>query len=467
QSKKKRVTVYDLLQNSKVEVEQNIGGVERPVLGEFELSGVTVNYFLRSIDAVTMALDHRLRLLSLEFTESPVAVSKTPGDCPKWLQNAMRGYWKLACRPPKPSSSKAPSITPSVSHGIRHRAHTASNNSMVGGGSIMPWSTSTTSQISDHHLETAEFMTSGKRSRPLLSYSSEARMAATVASAPPLLPPQVSFMPTSESIDGGRLPSAQTSIYKAGTSHMSPSKPATGKQLSMSAAICTTVQPAASDDLSTLPLLEALLSDSANVLVPPFPLHNPAAASRSGIKRPLDAEPGTTGYVAGGPPGGGGGGDAAVMMAAAASVSAGNKRVRHSADSAIIPPTDPYGYGGFNYQQGYADAGSGVYQQQQQLQAGAKEGESFNNAIARLTSDMGLDSASTRAFAASLSNQLMPPPASPSSAHMDNAHATSVFAASGMQQQHSQAPSATHRYSQLQQQQFQQQQQYQAHIRRT
>ncbi|KAJ2445602.1 hypothetical protein GGF42_005947, partial [Coemansia sp. RSA 2424] len=400
QSKKKRVTVYDLLQNSKVEVEQNIGGVERPVLSEFELSGVTVDYFLRSIDAVTMALDHRLRLLSLEFTESPVAVSKTPGDCPKWLLNAMRGYWKLACRPPKPSSSKAPSITPSVSHGIRHRAHTASNNSMVGGGGIVPWSTSTTSQMSDHHLETAEFMTSGKRSRPLLSYSSDARMAATVASAPPLLPPQASFMPTSGSIDGGRLLSAQTSIYKAGTSHMSPSKPATGQHLSMSAAISTTVQPAASDDLSTLPLLEALLSDSTNVPVPPFPLHNTAAASRSRVKRPLDAEPGTMGYVVGGPPGGGGGGeDAVVMMAAAASVSAGNKRVRHSADNAIIPPTDPYGYGGFNYQQGYADAGSGVYQQQQQqqLQAGAKEGESFNNAIARLTSDMGLDSASTRA----------------------------------------------------------------------
>ncbi|KAJ2336358.1 hypothetical protein GGH92_007788, partial [Coemansia sp. RSA 2673] len=75
---KKKVTVYDLLQNSKVEVEQSARSLDKPVL-EFELSGVTVDYFLRSIDAVTMALDHRLRLLSLEFTESPVALTRTPG----------------------------------------------------------------------------------------------------------------------------------------------------------------------------------------------------------------------------------------------------------------------------------------------------------------------------------------------------------------------------------------------------
>ncbi|KAJ2465662.1 hypothetical protein EV174_006626, partial [Coemansia sp. RSA 2320] len=113
-SVKKKVTVYDLLQNSKVEVEQSARSLDKPVL-EFELSGVTVDYFLRSIDAVTMALDHRLRLLSLEFTESPVALTRTPGGCPKWLQNAMRGYWKLACRPPK--IARASTAVASVSNG--------------------------------------------------------------------------------------------------------------------------------------------------------------------------------------------------------------------------------------------------------------------------------------------------------------------------------------------------------------
>ncbi|KAJ2746080.1 hypothetical protein GGI20_001632 [Coemansia sp. BCRC 34301] len=454
QSKKKRVTVYDLLQNSKVEVEQNIGSVEKPVHADFEVSGVTVDYFVRSIDAVTMALDHRLRLLSLEFTESPVAVSKTPGDCPKWLQNAMRGYWKLACRPPK-SSSKATAISLSASHATRHRAHTMSNNAGAVRGGIAPWSTSSTSQVSDLPHEVVNRMASGKQCKSLLSSGSEAGMvAAAAASAPLPLPP----LPMSLVLNSG-VPSVQTSILKADACSISPSKSSIGRQLSISAVICATVQPTASDDMSNLPLLEALLSDPTNVPVPPLPPQNPAVANCSGIKRPFDAGPGTVTNAmgGGGQQQGSGRGEAAAMMAAAAAA-AGNKRVRHSADSAMVPPTDPYGHGSFNYQQGYADAGGGVaFQRQQRQQAGVREGESFDNAIVRLTSDMGLDSANTRAFASSLPNQLMPPPSSPA-VRMDNTHAANVF--TGMQQQ--QVP---HRYSQLQQQQLQQQ--YQAHIRRS
>ncbi|KAJ2372005.1 hypothetical protein GGI05_007711, partial [Coemansia sp. RSA 2603] len=154
QSKGRKVTVYDLLQNSKVET--GYADSEKPVLG-IELSGVTIEYFLRSIDAVTMALDHRLRLLSLDLNEAPLSVSSTPGTCPRWLQNAMRGYWKLACRPPR-------SLNTRNAHGTRLRKHALSSaaasigtfgtvsaqttNSAIGNGVL--GSASTTSQMSDH-----------------------------------------------------------------------------------------------------------------------------------------------------------------------------------------------------------------------------------------------------------------------------------------------------------------------------
>lgn len=95
--KGRKVTVYDLLQNSKVQT-TDMGGHDKPVT-ELGVAGVTVEYFVRSIDAVTLALDHRLRLLSLEFTETPMS-TKVEGKYPKWLHNAMRGYWKLACKRP-------------------------------------------------------------------------------------------------------------------------------------------------------------------------------------------------------------------------------------------------------------------------------------------------------------------------------------------------------------------------------
>ncbi|KAJ2813033.1 hypothetical protein H4S07_000981, partial [Coemansia furcata] len=372
--KKKRVTVYDLLQNSKVEVECNIGSLEKPV--EVELSGVTVDYFVRSIDAVTMALDHRLRLLSLEFTESPIAVSKTPGDCPKWMQNAMRGYWKLACRPPKPL--KTPAVAP-VSHSVRHRTHTTSNASVAGGGNA-PWSTCTTNQMSDH----PELELSDKQCGLLTSASNVGIPVSAPASVPP--------MPE----HGGGLQSVQTSVFKAGTAYTPMTMRAdTAQQLSISAAVCATIQPAASDDLSTLPLLEALLSDPGNVSAPPPPQSQAA-------KRPLDAEPPATSFREPAGP--------EAMMAA---VAAANKRMRHSADGSMAAAA-PFLYDRFNFP-GFADPS--VFQQA----AAAKEeegGESFGTAIARLASDMGLDSASTQAFAASLSGQLMQPPPS---THMDNA----------------------------------------------
>ncbi|KAJ2820896.1 hypothetical protein GGI24_004354, partial [Coemansia furcata] len=374
--KKKRVTVYDLLQNSKVEVERNIiGSLEKPV--EVELSGVTVDYFVRSIDAVTMALDHRLRLLSLEFTESPIAVSKTPGDCPKWMQNAMRGYWKLACRPPKPP--KTPAVAP-ASHGVRHRTHTTSNASVAAGSA--PWSTYTTNQVSDHPEPL------DKQCGLPISASDVCMPVSAPASVPPMR----------ELGGGSGLQSVQTSVFKAGTSYTPMAMRAdTAQQLSISAAVCATIQPAASDDLSTLPLLEALLSDPGNVPAPPPPAHSQAA------KRPLDAEPPPATSF----------GEPAGPEAMMAAVAAANKRMRHSADGGMAAAA-PFLYDRFNYP-GFADPG--VFQQAAKEEEG---GESFGTAIARLASDMGLDSASTQAFAASLSGQLMQPPPPPST-HMDNA----------------------------------------------
>ncbi|KAJ1888523.1 hypothetical protein LPJ81_006300, partial [Coemansia sp. IMI 209127] len=113
----KKITVYDILENSKLKIGQGVDSMDMPLPSELELAGVTVEYFLRSIDAVTMALDHRVRLLSLDLIEAPLAVSRTPGECPKWMQNAMRGYWKLACRPPRSSSIAR---TPSSHHPYRH-----------------------------------------------------------------------------------------------------------------------------------------------------------------------------------------------------------------------------------------------------------------------------------------------------------------------------------------------------------
>ncbi|KAJ2695293.1 PR domain-containing protein 11 [Coemansia sp. RSA 1285] len=141
----KKITVYDILENSKVKTDQGVDSMDMPLPPQVELSGVTVEYFLRSIDAVTMALDHRLRLLSLGLTEAPLAVSRTPGECPKWMQNAMRGYWKLVCRPPRGLSIAR---TPSSHHTYKHSGkHSRASHGL--GSSIAATSVSSQTSITE------------------------------------------------------------------------------------------------------------------------------------------------------------------------------------------------------------------------------------------------------------------------------------------------------------------------------
>ncbi|KAJ2295999.1 hypothetical protein IWW55_005253, partial [Coemansia sp. RSA 2706] len=201
-SKNKKVTVYDLLQNSKFEVETEIGSFEQPV--EIGLSGVTSDYFLRSIDAVTMALDHRLRLLSIGYTESPLAVANAPGECPRWMHNAMRGYWKLACRPPRSFGA---------SLGARHRGHASG----PGSGSTQPVP-------------------------PLSAPSTAPSHTLDLHGAP-------------EPVSLHELSSAThaTSVSNQSSQFLSPAPPPPPAQ----------AQASLAQTIGTLPLLEALLSDSA------------------------------------------------------------------------------------------------------------------------------------------------------------------------------------------------------------
>ncbi|KAJ2768602.1 hypothetical protein IWQ56_002875, partial [Coemansia nantahalensis] len=100
-------SAYVLLRNSRIEA------ADSPTdAGEGGLEGPAAEQFLRILDAVTLALDHRLRLLSVRHTEAPLAVAPVPGACPKWMQNAMRGYWRLACRTPESSAGTTRRATP-------------------------------------------------------------------------------------------------------------------------------------------------------------------------------------------------------------------------------------------------------------------------------------------------------------------------------------------------------------------
>ncbi|KAJ2003768.1 hypothetical protein H4R26_002895 [Coemansia thaxteri] len=433
-SVKKKVTVYDLLQNSKVEVEQSARSLDKPVL-EFELSGVTVDYFLRSIDAVTMALDHRLRLLSLEFTESPVALTRTPGGCPKWLQNAMRGYWKLACRPPK--IARASTAVASVSNGVRHRACTSSHNTTASGGG--PWSASTTSQTSEHHLHEAEsLLHAGKWSMStgtggsgnIASGGSTSSSSTNTGgrAVPAMISPadrQVSCVPLPLPplpVANSAQPAGQGCVVDTGPLGVLSAN-ATADQVPMSISVSASAQSVATADFSSLPLLEALLSDSTQALRNPAVLSSqrtfltsalpdsmlPPLAHGVGIKRPLDKE------------------SAAVAVRPISQADHGSeirqqstndadiqaaKRMRQSLSSRPIMPAEPYsGGGGLDYQQAY-QCPNGFFQQQQQqrhaaLMSGAQEGSDLGTAIARMASNMGLDSVSTQALAASLSTQII------------------------------------------------------------
>ncbi|KAJ2850166.1 hypothetical protein J3B02_003702, partial [Coemansia erecta] len=173
QGRGRKVTVYDLIENSKMQVEKSFGDSEKPVVSEIDLSGVTVDYFLRSIDAVTMALDHRLRLLSLDLNEEPLSVASNAGDTPKWLLNAMRGYWKLACRPPRSNVGGGSSR---LQNGVsrHHRKHAQSSAAINGAASVSaqstnnslvghPESTSATSQMSDRQDQVPGSMVSSKQ----------------------------------------------------------------------------------------------------------------------------------------------------------------------------------------------------------------------------------------------------------------------------------------------------------------
>ncbi|KAJ1893855.1 hypothetical protein LPJ66_005518, partial [Kickxella alabastrina] len=244
QNKGRKVTVYDLLQNSKVETD--FGDTEMPVL-EVDLSGVTINYFLRSIDAVTMALDHRLRLLSLDHMESPLSVPCDPNAYPKWLQNAMRGYWKLACRPFIPSGIKShtskwhkrvPSHLASSTNGAT--ISTQSTHTMGG----VAGSASTTSQISDHTDAAPSIVASKQLSNSVGGMEFSAH----------------SFAPN------GIGKNAHQININALTSYTDASLATQASFLNSS-----THQPAASNDISSLPLLEALLSGPNSALPQPQP----------------------------------------------------------------------------------------------------------------------------------------------------------------------------------------------------
>ncbi|KAJ1719524.1 hypothetical protein LPJ53_005728 [Coemansia erecta] len=441
QSKGRKVTVYDLLQNSKVEVETGYADSEKPVPG-IELSGVTIEYFLRSIDAVTMALDHRLRLLSLDLNEAPLSVSSTPGACPRWLQNAMRGYWKLACRPPR-------SLNTRNAHGTRLRKHALSSatasigtvgtgsaqttNSVVGSGVL--GSASTTSQMSDHmDANLSSAIASKQRS---------------TASAPAAEFPNTSFSGIADNLQSLNMQSLST--FAEGSL-------ATPSSILMSA----TAQPVGTNDISTLPLLEALLS-GPNTAVPPPPGSAPASMAMAShinalraqqqqqqhqhqhqsmmsgaaaddmalsmsTKRPYDARMPATASGAMGPsqpamsiygdikP------DGSTSMMANQLAMPPNKRMRPS----DMQAADNGGVGsGYGFQQQHQHQHQQQYQpqyhqqrqqqQQQMVSSGAgsgQENELFGSAIVRLASDMGLDAVSTQALAASMSgqqsNQFMP-----------------------------------------------------------
>ncbi|KAJ2269497.1 hypothetical protein EV176_004590, partial [Coemansia sp. RSA 451] len=411
-SKGKKVTVYDLLQNSKFEVQNEIDSFERPV--GMELSGVTIDYFLRSIDAVTMALDHRLRLLSIGYTESPLAVARNPDECPMWMQNAMRGYWKLTCRPQKCLLSKTPASVASASYNSRQRKQPASGsgsgiNTATSSGAPHPYDVCAQTTAVPHQRSTST--DPGSKSAAAKNTSKAyTDVSMAIAGAP-----EPARLHLHSSATCGTSVSNQSSLF------LSPS-----------------IQPPApyDEDVSTLPLLEALLSDSAN----PPPDSAPAAlvsypqdlsiheqpqrttmghAQPTGMpmpqgtaKRNYDEHYATTAAM-----------QSMYPMAPVASGSGQfsmppgmppNKRMRQS--EGAIPTYDTrgggFGYGGYAYPANTFE-GQQQHHRNQQLIGSVQDGYALDPAIARLASDIGLDSVSTQALAASISNQssrMMPGP---------------------------------------------------------
>ncbi|KAJ1879812.1 hypothetical protein LPJ57_002624, partial [Coemansia sp. RSA 486] len=369
QGRGRKVAVYDLLENSKMEVEKEFTDSEKPVLG-IELSGVTVDYFLRSIDAVTMALDHRLRLLSLDLNEAPLSVCSSAGSSPKWLLNAMRGYWKLACRPPRTSSTR-------YQHGSRHRKHAQSSattnavsvsaqstNSVTG----VPGSTSTTSQISDHHDIASSAMVSKQR-------RSVSAPSMDVSSQPPVFPGLVESMQTTLNMQ-------TLSGNNGGYSQISVNPTTSSSSVLMSRA---TAQPVDTDDIGTLPLLEALLS-GPNTAVSQPPESAPVSMSSHMSMMGAPQQQQQQGMISLAQPASAGGG-----------LATSNKRPYEL----CMPTSAPSGTGAAQQPSGdnpgyqYQEALNNMRQQQQQQlmsdQQGRQDTEMLGSAIARLASDMGLD----------------------------------------------------------------------------
>ncbi|KAJ2395710.1 hypothetical protein GGI23_004200, partial [Coemansia sp. RSA 2559] len=271
----KKITVYDILENSKVKIGQGVDSMDLPLPSEPELSGVTVEYFLRSIDAVTMALDHRVRLLSLGLTESPLAVSRTPGECPKWMQNAMRGYWKLACRPSRSSSIAR---TPSSHHPYRHArtAHHALGSSVE--------ATSIQSQASADVFDGQGFR-----------YDLSTPITGNTLVVPGM---PSAFADGMSAIDFNALTGSRTNVM-SGSADSDSTQPslmissvASNPYLYQQQVQRRLVGDAASGSVDSLPLLEALLSDPANVppdsAPPVLTTHlSPLPGSGSGSKRTL------------------------------------------------------------------------------------------------------------------------------------------------------------------------------------
>ncbi|KAJ2794402.1 hypothetical protein H4R20_006238 [Coemansia guatemalensis] len=359
-----------------------------------------------------MALDHRLRLLSIGYTETPLAVSSSPGECPMWMQNAMRGYWKLACRPPR-SSAVSKSVLSAPSYfGPQHRSNAASvvATSLAGAPSSAPDSSGPSTAVVYKHGQLSD-AGSGPASAAALSSSG----AQTQRSGRKIKP--LGIHPSSSA--AYEIPaSSQSSLI------LSPS-------LQTHAAFSNT-------NTSTLPLLEALLSttttmppDSApaslsTFVLPPssgerqqqraaaedVPLVG-ALATTSGTKRPRDGQMADSSAVVQ-PLHGSGDMD---------SVSPGistTKRMRHAdRPVAAYDANRSDQDSGFRY--GYPEPVYALPQQQQQQQPVqlaprqlANAGQStypLSHEIAQLATGMGLESINAQTLAANMSNpsvQMLP-----------------------------------------------------------
>ncbi|KAJ2712985.1 hypothetical protein H4R19_002474, partial [Coemansia spiralis] len=339
---KGKVSVYTLLQNSRLEVADSVDSpADRP--GDSDLVGAAGEHFLRILDSVTLSLDHRLRLLSIRYTKTPLAVPHAPGECPKWMQNAMRGYWKLACRPPEAGSMVRHSTVPLAQRLVPPMTQRSSGSS-AGGGTRHG---ADGSAVHGLHLDI------GATTLGALGQ----RVYTAPATSPLLLSPP--RLPLSLSAGARQAPAA-------GASH-----------LALSASLAAGQPVSAVEDYTTIPLLEALLSDSTGAQQ--YPAGASVGRQASAAQHPHHAVALST------PP-------------------AKRPRYMDTANRAGL---------GLNH---LGDTFAQQQQQQQQQQPGSMgPGDYFlGSDIARLASDMGLDAASSQALAASLSNQstrAMPAPA--------------------------------------------------------